>query len=147
MAAKPAVRKGNVLKKYEVAHLLFFLVCIVALGGLVAFVFQAYKNRDRNSGPREDNSGIVSEVIAPASESCMYYLGTEVNTSSHRYRSRMEIPPTDDGFIRGLFDIPGVVEVLAARKLVVIQKSPAVRWEAIQPAARGVIKQHLHLHQ
>ena len=146
MATKP-VRKRNVLRRYEVANLLFFLLCIVALSALVGYVFQAYRNLDKSSEKRNEDEGILSEVVAPASESCMYYVGTELNTASHRYRSRMEIPATDDGFIGELFGIPGVVEVLVARKLVVLQKSPSARWETIQPSAREVIKRHLHMHQ
>jgi hypothetical protein len=147
MSRKPEARKGNVLRKYEGTNLLFFLVFVIALGVFVSLVFQSYKNSGENSSKESaDGNGIVSEVVSPAAESCLFYLGTKLSESSHRYRSQLDIPVTDDGLARDLFAISGVVEVIVDQKLVILQKSSAAHWEAIQPSAREVISHHLHMH-
>ncbi len=142
MSRKQGVRTGNVLRQYEATNLLFFLAFVLALGAFVAFVFKSYKDSGKGAED-EANSGIVSEVVAPSTESCMYYLSTRVSETSHRYRTALEIPPNDSGLVRDLFAIPGVIEVLVAQRLIVVQKSPSARWELIQPRAREVIEHYL----
>jgi hypothetical protein len=134
------------LKRYELTNLVFFLSVIVALGVFVAFVFQYYKNAGHKPASASDDGGIRSEVVLSGSDSCIFYLGTRLSEGTRRYRSPDEIPATDDGLVRGLFDIPGVVEVVVDQTLVILQKSPSARWEAIQAGAREVIRNHLHMH-
>lgn len=147
MSKKPEARKGNVLRKYEGTNLLFFLIFVIALGVFVALVFQSYKNPGEEPSKKSANgNGIVSEVISPSAESCIFYLGTRLSESSLRYRSRLDIPVTDDGLARDLFAISGVAEVIVDQKLIILRKSPSAHWEAIQPSAREIINNHLHMH-
>ena len=140
-------KKGDVLRKYEGANLLFFLAFAVVLTGFVAWVFQSYRNPGDNA-PEEtgDSSGVVSEVVSP-DESCIFYLGTRLSESGRRYRGKIEIPATDDGLVRELFGIDGVTGVVVDQKMIILQKWPTARWEAIQPRAKEVINSHLHMHQ
>jgi len=142
-----ARKKGNVLRRYEGANLLFFLAFAVVLAGFVAWVFQSYRN-PRQSAPEEtgDSNGVVSEVVSP-DDSCIFYLSTKLSESGRRYRSKMEIPATDDGLVGELFAIDGVTGVVVDQKMLILQKWPAARWEAIQPRAKEVINGHLHMHQ
>jgi hypothetical protein len=133
------------LKKYEVTNLLFFLVLIVALGVLVTFVFRFYGTR--NVGPEEEgDAGVVSDSVSPGSDVGMFYLGTKLAETTHQYRSRLEVPVTDDGLLKEIFDLPGVEEVTLDQKIIVIRKSASSRWEAIQPGVRRIVKSHLHIH-
>ena len=135
------------LKKYEIKNLIFFLCFIGALVVLGAFVFQGYKDKDKLPEKPFDPNGILNEVVSQASESCYFSIGTKLTELPHVYRSRRDIPATDDGFIKDLFDISGVAEVQVDQKMVVLQKEPKAHWEAIRPAAREVIKAHLHIHK
>ena len=135
------------LKKYEIKNLVFFLCFILALGGFGAFVFQSYKDRDKVPPKPFDPNGILNEFVSPTADSCYFYLGTALSESTSKYHSRQDIPATDDGLVKGLFDIPGVVEVVVDQKLVVLQKSPKAHWEAIRPAARDILTAHLHMHK
>ncbi len=117
------------------------------MGGLGAFVFQSYKNRDKPPPEEFDPNGILSEVVSPTSESCYFYLGTKLAESVRKYHTPQEIPPTDDGLIRDLFGIPGVIEVVVDQWVVVLQKEPKAHWEEIRPAARKIITSHLHMHK
>jgi Scaffold protein Nfu/NifU N terminal len=142
-----ARRKGNVLRKYEGANLLFFLAFAVVLAGFVAWVFQSYRSpRIETFDESAEGNGVVSELISP-DDSCIFYLSTKISESGRRYRGKAEIPPTDDGLIRDLFGIEGVTGMVVDQKMVILQKSPAARWEAIQPMAKEVINNHLHMHQ
>ncbi len=138
-------RSGNVLRKYEVMNLLFFLVFIVALVAFVSVVFQSYRN-PRNESASSGEEGIVSEAF-PAPDTWFITLGTKVSEASHQYRGFTEIPATDDGFIAGFFAISGIESVAVGQRTIVLQKRPASRWERIQPEARDVIMRHLHMHQ
>ncbi len=137
----------NILKKYEGTNLLFFLFFILALGVFVSWVFQSFKSPNAIAPNEPSDEGIVSEVVTPESETCVFYLGTKLSESNHQYRTRADIPPTDDGLVAGLFGIPGVDVVVIDQKLVMLQKSPLARWEKIGPSVREVIKDHLHMHQ
>ncbi len=137
----------HVLRKYEVTNLLFFLAFILALGIFVVWVFQSFRSPNAVVPRESAEEGILSEVVTPGSETCVFYLGTKLSETNHQYRSRTDIPPTDDGFIAGLFGIPGVEVVIVDQKMVMLQKAPHLRWERIQPSAREVIKSHLHMHQ
>jgi hypothetical protein len=137
-------RRGDVLKKYEIMNLLFFAGFILVLGAFVAIVFHMY--RTPTPAPRQDD-GILSEFVTAESESCLFYVEKPVSEGSQRYRGATEIPPGDDGFLKELFAISGVSQVLIDKKLVVIQKTPSAHWEIIRPRAREVIHNHLHLHK
>jgi hypothetical protein len=145
---KQRVAKNNVLRKYEGTNLLFFLAFILALGLFVTWVFKSFRSPNAVVvDTSADEAGILSEVVTPGSETCVFYLGTKLSETSRQFRSRTEIPVTDDGFVAGLFAIPGVEVVVIHGKMVMLQKAPQVRWERIQPNAREVIKSHLHMHQ
>jgi len=135
------------LKGYEIKNLAFFLVFILALGGLGAFVFKSYRDRDLVPPKPFDPNGILNEFVSPSADSCYFYLGTQLSAATRKYHTTKDIPPTDDGLVKSLFDIPGVVEVVVDNKLVVLQKSPKAHWEEIQPAARDVLTAHLHMHK
>jgi hypothetical protein len=131
--------------KYEFANLLFFLVLIIALGVGVAFVFRYYGTR--NTEPeREADLGVVSDALSAGSDVGMFYLGTKLSETSQQFRSRLEVPVTDDGLIKDLFDLPGVEEVTLDQRIIVIRKDTATRWESIQPGVRRIVKAHLHIH-
>jgi len=133
------------LKSYEFSNLLFFLVLIIALGVLVAFVFRYYGTR--NNEPESDSDmGVVSDSLSSGSDVGMFYLGTKLAETTHQYRSRLDIPVTDDGLVKDLFDLPGVEEITLDQKIIVIRKSTSVRWENIQPGVRRIVKAHLHVH-
>ncbi len=146
MARKPASRRGNTLARYEGMNLLFFLGCILVLGVFVSYVFQVYRTAGQRPPKATDENGIISEVVSTTAESGLFYLGTRLTDSSRVYHSPEEIPSTDDGLVRGLFAIPGVVEVQVDQRLIVLRKSPSAHWEEIQPSAREVIGRHLHMH-
>ncbi len=142
MAKKPKTLKG-----YEAQNLIFFLCFIVALVGGGSYVFHAFKEKDLPPEKPIDPHGILSEVVSTVSDSCYFYLGTDVAPATRTIHNRREIPTNDDGLIKGFFDIPGVVEVVIDKKLIVLTKDPKGHWEAIQPPARELIKSHLHMHQ
>jgi len=133
------------LKKYEVQNLLFFLVLIVALGVLVTFVFRYYGTR--STGPEEEaDSGVISDSVSAGSDVGMFYLGTRLVETSRQYRSRLEVPVTDDGLVKDLFDLPGVEEVTINQTVILIRKNTSARWEGIQSGVRRIVKNHLHSH-
>jgi hypothetical protein len=133
------------LKKYEISNFLFFLVLIIALGVLVAFVFRYYGTRP--TGPEEEaDAGVISDSVSATSDVGMFYLGTKLAETTHQYRSRLEVPVTDDGLIQELFDLPGVEEVTLDQRIIVIRKSSSARWEGIQAGVRRIVKEHLHIH-
>jgi hypothetical protein len=142
-----ATRKSGrgTLQQYELTNLLFFLVLIVALAVLVALVFNHY--RTLGEGPSGDeNPGILSEAVDAASDVGMFYLGTKISETSHRYQSRIDIPVTDDGFLKELFSLPGIDEVTINQKTVMLKKSSSARWETISPGVRRIVSSHLHIH-
>jgi hypothetical protein len=148
MSNKPGVPRRDALKSYEGTNLLFFLGFILALGLLVAWVFQSYKSRnDKPARPQVEELGVVSEVVSTTSGTCLLYLGTKLSETNHTYRNPAEIPAADDGLVRGLFALPGVTEVIVDQRLIVLQKSPGAHWEEIQPGAKEIVRNHLHLHQ
>jgi hypothetical protein len=133
------------LKKYELYNLLFFVVLMVALGVLVSFVFRYYGTR--NTGPAPDSdAGVVSETLSDTSDIGMFFLGNKIVETDHQFRSRLEVPVTDDGFLRELFDLPGVEEVTLNQTSILIKKNTSTRWASIQPGVHRIVKQHLHIH-
>jgi len=133
------------LQRYEFTNLLFFLVLIVALGVLVAYVFRFYGTR--NIGPADEaDMGVISDSVSAGSDVGMFYLGTNLSEATLQYRSRLEIPVTDDGFLKEMFSIPGVEEITVNQRIIVIRKNPSTPWESIQPAVRRIVKEHLHIH-
>lgn len=133
------------LKKYELNNLLFFLVLIIALGVMVSFVFRYYGNR--NQAPEEESAqGVVSEAISEGSDVGLFYLGTKLTETKHQYQSRLQIPSTDDGLVRDLFNLPGVEEITIDQKNIIVKKNGSVRWNSIQVGVRDIVKDHLHLH-
>lgn len=138
--------KGT-LKGYEAQNLIVLLCVMVALGGFGAFVFKTYRDHDKVP-PKEINSnGIMSEVVSSTSNSCYFYLQSEITETTHKYRNRADIPSTDDGLAKNLFAIPGVIEVTIDKAMVVLQKSPKAHWEEIRPLARDIIAEHRHMHK
>ena len=145
--SRERVRMGNAHRKYEGTNLLFFLVFILALGVFVAWVFQSYKTRGERPERAHADDGIVTEAVSETSGSCLFYLGAKVSEKSSTYMGPSDIPHTDDGMVKDFFSIPGVVEVTVDQRLIVLQKAPSAHWEEIQPAAREIIRNHLHLHR
>lgn len=143
---KPGARKKS-LKGYEWTNLLVFLFFIGALAVFVSFVFQSYKHRGEKPTEEFADEGVLSTIVAPGSDTCIFYLGTKLSETNQTYRSRLEIPVTDDGFIRDLFAVEGVSEVVIDQRLVMIQRAPGARWEAIQPAVREVINKRVRSRQ
>lgn len=132
------------LKRYELANLLFFVVLIGALGVVVFFVFRHY------SAPPElsegEGAGIISEALDSGSDIGMFFLDTKISEASIQCRGRLDIPVTDDGFIRELFSLPGIEEVTIDQKRIMLRKSASARWEAIAPGVKRIAKNHLHTH-
>jgi hypothetical protein len=133
------------LRKYEVTNLLFFLGLILGLGILVTFVFRHYGTRNQVI-EEESDLGVVSEALSDASDVGLFYLGTKISETQRQYRSRLEIPVTDDGLLKELFDLPGVDEVTLDQRILIIRKSGSVRWDAIRPGVRRIVSNHLHIH-
>jgi hypothetical protein len=146
MSGKSGARRGNILRRYEVVNLLFFLTLILALGVFVSLVFKSYSTGEPPPEAFADGPGILAEIITPEDDSCVFYLGTKITEISRGYRSQLDIPVTDDGLLKGLFSIPGVIDVVINQRSIVIQKSPSANWWTIQSGAREVINQHLHMH-
>ena len=133
------------LRKYEVTNLLFFVALKVALGVLVTFVFRHYGTRNQVLD-EESDLGVVSEAVSDGSDVGIFYLGTKISETQRQYRSRLEIPVTDDGLIAELFDLPGVEEVTLDQRVLIIRKSGSARWDGIRPGVRRIVSNHLHLH-
>jgi len=138
-------RSGKSLKGYEFTNLLFFLVLIVALGVLVTFVFRHYgtRNQEQSEG---SSVGVVSEAVGSGSDIGLFYLDTKLSERTLQYRSRLEIPATDDGLVRDLFALPGIEEVTIDPKVIILKKNGSARWESIQAGVRRIVKEHLHIH-
>jgi hypothetical protein len=133
------------LKKYEITNLLFFLGIIAALAVLVTFVFRYYGTRNQLPDTESD-MGVISEALSPGSDVGLFYLGTKLSEASHQYRSRLEIPVTDDGLLKELFALPGVEEITLDQRVIVVRKINSAPWESIQPGVRRIVKSHLHIH-
>jgi hypothetical protein len=133
------------LKGYEGANLLFFLGVVVVLGTFVWFVFHFYRNANRAPVRASIEGGVLSNAVIPGADSCIFYVGTRLSTTKLRYVNG-QIPVTDDGLVKDLFGIPGVLEVVIDQSLVMLHKTPGSHWEAIQPLAREIINRHLHIH-
>jgi hypothetical protein len=133
------------LKKYELTNLLFFLTLIISLGVLVTVVFRHYGTRNM---PTDDESeaGVISDQLNPVSDIGVFYLGTKLTEISHVYRNSLDIPVTDDGLARDLFNLPGVEEITIDQRMIIVKKNTGVRWEGIQPGVRQIVKNHLHIH-
>jgi hypothetical protein len=136
---------GKSLKRYEITNLLFFLVLIIALGVLVSFVFRYYGNRNQPS-PEETELGVISDALSEGSDMGLFYLDTRLSETTRQYRSRLEIPATDDGLVRELFNLPGIEEVTIDQQTIILKKNGSVRWDAIQSRVRQIVKNHLHTH-
>ena len=138
-------RSGKSLKGYEFTNLIFFLALILALGVLVTFVFRHYGKGDQ-AASEESVAGVVSEAVSSGSDVGLFYLDTRLSETTLRYRSRLEIPATDDGLVRELFALPGIEEVTIDQKIIILKKNGSTPWERIQPGIRRIVKEHLHIH-
>jgi hypothetical protein len=138
-------RSGKSLKRYELTNLLFFLTLIIALGILVTFVFRHYGTRNQELSD-EAAVGVISDACGAGSDVGLFYLDTKLSETARQYRNRLEIPVTDDGFVRELFALPGVEEVTIDQKVVIVKKNASARWETIQSGVRRIVKDHLHIH-
>jgi hypothetical protein len=133
------------LKQYEVNNLLFFLGLIVALGVFSFFLLHHFTTADQEPSD-EEGLGVISVALDSGSDVGMFFLGTKLSETSLQYRSRIEIPSTDDGFIRELFSLPGVEGVTINQKTIMLKKSTSAQWESIQPGVRRIANNHLHIH-
>lgn len=133
----------NSLKGYEFTNLLFLLGLIVALG-VVCTVVYVQLTKDR-SAVKVVEPGISSEQTNE--DIAVFYLqGFRIAEITRQYRSRLEIPVTDDGLIRDLFDLPGVEEITMQPELIMIKKNGSVQWKDLSRSVRGVVENHLHPH-
>ncbi|MFB3903908.1 MAG: NifU N-terminal domain-containing protein [Acidobacteriota bacterium] len=139
MPERPRIYGRKTLRKYEGLNLVLLLMAVVGLTVFSTWVFQSYSNPDEGDDSRKE---ILSEVFTD-SDVCMFTVGAQLTHTSHRYGSPAEII-TSDPLARKLFGIPGIVEVSIHQKSVVLRKLPSARWEAIRPAARGVITDYLN---
>jgi len=145
-ASKGAAHGGRrSLKRYEITNLLFFLTIIVVLGILVSFVFRYYGTRNEVV-PGGAEQGVVSAALSEGSDVGVFHLGTKISETSLQYRSRLEIPVTDDGLVEALFSLPGVEEITINQSVIMIRKSSSVSWQRIQPGVDRIVKDHLHIH-
>ncbi len=133
------------LKKYEITNLLFFLALIVTLGVIVTFVFRYYGTRNQPPAVEPD-AGVISDALSDGSDVGIFYLGTKLSESSHQYRSRLDIPVTDDGLLKEMFSLPGVEEITLDQRVIVIKKTASAPWSSIQPGVRRIVRSHLHIH-
>jgi hypothetical protein len=133
---------GKNLKRYEITNFLFFLVLIVALVGMVSLVFRHYGTRGVGP-PEEPVRGVISEIVSDGSDMGVFYLGASLSETSLQFRSRLDIPVTDDGLVKGLFDLPGVDEVTINGKVIILTKNPSAGWDSIRVGVRRVINSHL----
>ena len=135
--------KGS-LKGYEFSNLLFFLGLIVVLGGGCWWVLYHYGTKDRVVIVDPD-PGITSEHTTE--DIAVFYLeGFRIVGVTRQYRSRLEIPSTDDGFIKDLFDLPGVEELTVEPNVIMVKKNGTITWEKLSGLIRVVINNHLHSH-
>jgi len=135
--------KGS-LRGYEFSNLLFFLVLVIVLGGGCWWVLYHYGTRDRIIIVDPD-PGIASEQTNE--DIAVFYLeGFRIVGVTRQYRSRLEIPSTDDGFIRDLFDLPGVEELTVEPTVIMVKKNGTITWDKLSGPVREVINKHLHSH-
>ncbi|MDR1727655.1 MAG: NifU N-terminal domain-containing protein [Acidobacteriota bacterium] len=135
--------KAKSLKGYEFSNLLFLLGLIVVLGAICVVVYVQL------TAPADD-----IEVVEPGISSentndniAVYYLeGFHIAETTRLYRSRLEIPVTDDGLVRSLFELPGVEEVTLQPELIMVKKNGTVEWKDLSGPIRGIVKKHLHPH-
>jgi len=136
-------KKGS-LKGYELSNLMFFLVLIIVLGGGCWWVLYHYGTKDRVIIV-DPEPGIASEHINE--DIAVFYLeGFRIVGVTRQYRSRLEIPSTDDGFIRGLFDLPGVEELTIEPNVIMVKKNGTITWDKLSGLIRDIINDHLHSH-
>ena len=93
----------------------------------------------------DPDPGIAQELIND--DIAVYYLeGFRIVGITRQYRSRLEIPSTDDGFIRSLFDLPGVEELTVEPNVIMVKKNGTVTWDKLSGPIRSIITSHLHSH-
>ena len=133
--------KGS-LKGYELTNLLFFLVIVVVLGGGCWWVLYHYGTKDRVIIV-DPSPGIASEVVHE--DIATFYLeGFRIVESTRQYRGRLDVPATDDGLIRDMFELQGVEEITIQPNLVMVKKNGTVSWDSLRAPIRDVINSHLH---
>ena len=136
--------KGS-LKGYEFTNLLFMLFLIVVLGGVCALVLYHIGTKDRYDVVDKD-PGIASEQQINEDITAFYLEGFDIVGVTRTYQSRLEIPSTDDGLVRGLFDLPGVEEIVIEPKLIMVKKNGTVTWGKLRGEIRDILNNHLHSH-
>jgi hypothetical protein len=139
MSARARVHGRKSLRRYEGFNLVLLLLAVIGLTVFSTWVFQSYSEPDQEDGGERE---ILSEVFTD-NDVCMFTVGARLTHTSHRYASPAEII-TNDPLARKLFAISGIVEVAIYEKSVVLRKLPSARWEAIKPAARGIITDYLN---
>ena len=135
--------KGS-LKGYELTNLLFLLVVAIVLGGACWWVFYHYGTKDRVEivivEPGIESEQIHEDIAAFRLE------GFRIVEITRQYRSRLEVPATDDGLIRDMFELPGVEEITVEPQLIMVKKNGTVSWDKLRGPIREIIKNHLHSH-
>jgi hypothetical protein len=112
----------------------------VALVFFVMLIFRIYSTPDVvPSKAKSAYSVILRELAPPSSNNCIFYLETEVSGESVRYNSVTEVPASDAGLIKSLFNIPGVMGVQINQRSIVLYKTPSAYWQEIRPSAREII--------
>jgi hypothetical protein len=136
--------KGS-LKGYELRNLLFFLSMIVILSG-VCWWFYHMVTKDPEVIVVKDPQISSEATTGDISVFELDGVGGGIVGKSRTYRGRLEIPSTDDGLIRGLFDLPGVEEIVIEPKRIIVKKNGTVTWEKLSGPVRDIVSDHLHPH-
>jgi Scaffold protein Nfu/NifU N terminal len=108
-------------------------------------VFRHYGNRNQQSSEQTE-LGVISDALSDGSDMGLFYLDTRLSETTRQYRSRLEIPATDDGLVNELFNLPGIEEVTIDQQTIILKKNGSARWDAIQSRVRQIVKNHLHTH-
>jgi hypothetical protein len=135
--------KNKSLKGYEFTNLLFLLGLIVVLGAICTVVY-VQLTKEQNVVEVLD-PGVSSEQINE--DIALFYLeGFRIVEMTRQYRSRLEIPVTDDGLLRDLYALPGVEEITVQPQLIMVKKNGTTEWKDLRGRIRDIINNHLHSH-
>ena len=133
------------LRGYEFSNLLFFLGLIVVLGCGCGWVLYHYGTKNRQAVVIIEPG--ISEEHTTGDIAVFYLEGFNIVGTTRRYMGRLEIPVTDEcGFIRSLFDQPGIEEITIQPQSIIVKKNGTVGWDKLSSPIRGIINDHLHFH-
>ena len=131
------------LKGYELNNLLFFLAMIIVLGG-VCWIF--YGLVTKNPDAVKDVDPVITSETTTGDIAVFELDGFNIVGMSRTYRSRLEIPVTDDGLIKGMYDLPGVEEIVLEQRRVIVKKNGTIEWNKLSGPITDILKEHLHSH-